>query len=148
MKRPLFWLVALAIAAALWLGLRTTPGHQIPARYRGLANPIPPTASNLTAGRRLYVLNCAFCHGFNGRGDGVPAAGLRPAPADLVGEAAGASDASLFYRVSEGERRTAMPAWQDTLSEQQRWLILLYVRHLAGQQPEDAAGNAAVPTAR
>ncbi|WP_323766694.1 cytochrome c [Marinovum sp.] len=35
-------------------------------------------------GRRLFVENCALCHGHGGAGDGPLADGLKPAPADLT----------------------------------------------------------------
>lgn len=35
-------------------------------------------------GARLFVENCALCHGVDGRGKGEIAAGLQPAPADLT----------------------------------------------------------------
>lgn len=35
-------------------------------------------------GRRLFVENCALCHGPSGRGDGPVAEGLKPPPADLT----------------------------------------------------------------
>lgn len=35
-------------------------------------------------GRRLYVENCALCHGRGGEGDGPLAEGLKPGPANLT----------------------------------------------------------------
>ena len=35
-------------------------------------------------GRRLFVENCALCHGRQGLGDGPAGAGLKPGPADLT----------------------------------------------------------------
>ncbi|MGE5590077.1 MAG: c-type cytochrome [Bacillota bacterium] len=135
MRRNLLWAAAAAVVLLLTWVIRLSLHPDIPRSYRGLSNPIPSTNPNLLTGHRLYTFNCAFCHGINGRGDGVPAAGLRPRPADLVQETMESSDARLFYRISEGERLTAMPAWKDILSEQQRWMVILYLRHLAGEPP-------------
>ncbi len=135
MMRRLLWLIAVAAVVGLAWAIRLALRPDLPARYRGLSNPVPNANSNLLTGRRLYVLNCAFCHGVGGRGDGVPAAGLSPRPADLIQEAAKSSDARLYYRISEGERLTGMPAWKDILSDQQRWMVVLYLRHLAGEPP-------------
>jgi mono/diheme cytochrome c family protein len=44
------------------------------------------------------------------------------------------SDGYLFWRVSEGGMmapfNSAMPAWKTTLSEEQRWHVISYVRLL------------------
>jgi len=36
------------------------------------------------------------------------------------------SDSYWFWRVSEGVRRSKMPAWKDTLSEEERWKAIAY----------------------
>ncbi|MGR1580269.1 c-type cytochrome [Thalassobius sp. S69A] len=36
-------------------------------------------------GQKLYVENCAMCHGLSGQGDGDLAQDMTPAPADLTG---------------------------------------------------------------
>lgn len=48
-------------------------------------------------GARLFVENCALCHGADGRGAGEIAAGLQPAPADLTRIAA--RNGGVFPRV-------------------------------------------------
>lgn len=45
----------------------------------------PASASDDELGNRTYQLQCASCHGTEGRGDGPAAAALDPKPADLTG---------------------------------------------------------------
>jgi mono/diheme cytochrome c family protein len=93
------------------------------------ANPLSPTPETLALGRRLFMQNCAFCHGPGGRGDGRAARGLQPPPTDLT--ALGVrrmSDAQLFWLISAGVPRTAMPAWRETLDEGQRWALVTFIR--------------------
>ena len=54
----------------------------------GAAEPVPPLGPLATAGERLYVRNCAVCHGRAGRGAGPFAPVMTTAPADLTGIAA------------------------------------------------------------
>lgn len=92
-------------------------------------NPIPPTISAVARGREIYIERCAVCHGDNGRGDGPAAAGLNPKPADLrVHLAAGHTDAQLFDWVSNGYPGSAMPAFRNELSDENRWNVLNFMR--------------------
>lgn len=95
------------------------------------------------AGRRIFFVRCAPCHGVRGAGDGPAAAYLDPRPRDFTtgqfkfrttrtGEFP--TDADLFRTVSQGVPGTAMPAWGDgtfQLSEKERWQAIYFVKHLA-----------------
>lgn len=108
----------------------------IPEEYAGLTNPVPATTESLARGEALYAANCASCHGDRGLGNGPAAEGLDPAPPPIAYTAQMLSDAHLFYRISEGGNEapfnSAMPAFEDTLSERERWDVINYVRSLEG----------------
>ena len=79
------------------------------------------------AGREIYTNTCIRCHGIDGKG----AAGIHlvPKPADLTSSAIqGRLDASLFKRIHDGKPNTAMGAWSATLSDDEIWDVLAYVR--------------------
>ena len=61
---------------------------------------------------------------------------LVPRPADLqVHMAPGVhKDGELFFWVSYGYPKSAMPAWAGTLTEQERWDVLNYARTLVPPQ--------------
>lgn len=94
-------------------------------------------ASPAERGQAIYLERCAVCHGPQGRGDGPEAPFLSPRPASLI--SAGSSvkpDTELLAVIANGKPRTAMPAWKDRLSEEQRRDVLAYIRSLIRFQPK------------
>lgn len=110
----------------------------IPAEYAALTNPVAEDQASFTRGATVFANNCASCHGDGGMGDGPAAGTLDPAPAPLAHTTQMMGDNYLFWRVSEGgiPFDSAMPAWKEILTEQQRWDVINYVRALgAGKVP-------------
>ena len=50
-----------------WLTQENKPWI-VPAEYKSLKNPLPPSEPNLRAARQIYVDECAQCHGERGQG--------------------------------------------------------------------------------
>ena len=95
---------------------------------------MPPDERSLAVGRDVYTTYCETCHGETGHGDGPSGLRLVPRPADLrIHTAPGVhTDGELFYWVSYGFPNSAMPAWKDILTEDQRWSVLNYARATFG----------------
>lgn len=108
----------------------------IPASYRNLTNPLPAGEKNIQEGGKLYAAHCASCHGEKGRGDGPAGTALNPPPSHIASlvRMPMATDSYLFWTISEGgtEFKTAMPPFKDTLSADDRWKIILYLRERLG----------------
>ena len=108
-----------------------------PSEYVNLANPFAGDHEAAEAGAEIYDVNCATCHGPEGKGDGPAAAGLDPQPASLADThmMEEMNDGALFWRVSEGGMmepfNSVMPAWKDTLSEDEIWQVITYIREFA-----------------
>lgn len=101
---------------------------------RERTNPIPFSAQSVARGQIVYRAECQACHGVTGAGDGPAAAGLDPRPADLrIHMAAGHSDGQLYAWISEGFAGTAMPAFKNRLSEEDRWHVINFLRTLVPQ---------------
>jgi putative copper export protein len=112
-----------------YLVLRVVLVDAYPTTY--LTNPIPPTPEAIGQGQRVFQQHCAVCHGPAGRGDGPAAAGLNPAPADLTAaHVDDHTDGDLFWWLTHGIAGTAMPPWQEQLSEPERWKVVHYIRSL------------------
>ena len=115
-------------------------GHmhtEVPEEYAGLSNPFAGDAEAITAGETIFQTNCAVCHGESGQGDGPAAEGLDPAPANLADGMMmrDLSDGYLFWRITEGGAmdpfNSTMPAWGASLSEEERWQVISYIRTLS-----------------
>ena len=115
---------------------------EAPANYQDMTNPLAGNAEAIAAGQKIYEANCVTCHGPQGEGDGPASAALDPQPASLADKAMmqDLSDGYLFWRVSEGGAmppfNSAMLAWKGTLSEEEIWQVISYVRTFSEGQPE------------
>jgi copper transport protein len=92
-----------------------------------LANPIPVTRASLERGEQIYLQNCLACHGEYGRGDGPVGRTLRPRPADLQTHTTAHTEGQLYWWITKGFPGSAMPAFEDRLSEEDRWHVLNYI---------------------
>lgn len=102
----------------------------------------PVDAQRIDAGRRVYIAQCAACHGPRGEGqpdwDRPSPAGEMPAPPhDREGHTWKHSDAMLFRIVKNGWRdpynktqRQTMPAYGQTLSANEMRDVIEYLKTL------------------
>lgn len=103
-----------------------------PTPYNGAINPLEPDAETILAGGFLYGQYCASCHGRYGMGDGVDANSLSPSPALLAFmiQMPMTVDEYLLWSVAEGGEAfgSDMPAFKDTLSRDEIWQVVTYMR--------------------
>ncbi|GAB4430228.1 MAG: hypothetical protein Kow002_18710 [Anaerolineales bacterium] len=131
MKLKLF--VFLVFAALVLAGCGTggqnsgiTVG-EVPAEYQGWENPLGGPEA-IEAGKQIYERTCAPCHGVTGKGDGPASASLVPPPVDfselypLVGED------YYYYVIREGVPGTSMVSWKSTLTDEEIYQVIAYVR--------------------
>lgn len=131
MKKVLF---AVLVLSALILGAcgggadAVATLAPVPADYAGKTNPLGADAA--TAGAEVFKTNCESCHGPQGHGDGPAGAALDPAPKNLAVLQATATDDYLYWRVNTGKEGTGMVAWKGTLTDDQIWQVISFVRTL------------------
>ena len=101
---------------------------------------LPEARPSHDRGAELYQTECASCHGNLGAGDGPTAAELDPPPADLSDflRLSNQSPLDFYRRVTIGVAGTAMPPFEDLLSEEDRWAVALYT---SGLRLPEAAGE-------
>ena len=123
-------LVVLAVVSGLGVGSRAAAeaANQPPASAAQAANPVPASAQSVARGHDLYLANCAACHGTSGAGDGLTSAGWLPGPGDLSLSVPSRTDGELAYLIASGTVATRMPAFSTTLSENDRWDLVNYLR--------------------
>ena len=102
--------------------------------YSDKTNPLPATESNVVAGKNLYQQHCASCHGESGEGDGAAGKELTRQPAKVAefSKMSYASDGYLFWMVFEGGDvlRSEMPSFSHTITDDEIWKIITYLRQL------------------
>ncbi len=97
-------------------------------------------------GGAVYIRNCQYCHGDKLDGKGPYAQGLNPVPLNFtdVGTIAQLQESFLFWRIATGGPGlpkeatpwiSSMPVWQNFLSEDEIWKVILYLYDYTGYQP-------------
>ncbi|HSB80067.1 MAG TPA: c-type cytochrome, partial [Candidatus Methylomirabilis sp.] len=117
---------------------------------QGLENPLRKDAANfrkyVAEGGVIYIRNCVYCHGDNLDGNGHFAPAFNPRPANFTdpGTIAMLQEGYLFWRIAKGGPglpkesapwNSVMPAWEDRLSQEEIWKVILYLYDETGYQP-------------
>lgn len=97
-------------------------------------NPLPDLEKAAMDGKRLFLSNCAICHGHEGLGDGPSRSTLIAQPANLtIDPVASYSDGKTFLSIRLGKivnGRITMPP-VDKMTDEQIWKTIAYLRTLA-----------------
>jgi mono/diheme cytochrome c family protein len=100
-------------------------GWDIPADKKAKNSYIKFDSNTAKEGEAIYTKNCKSCHGDIGKGNGIKT--LNPIPPDLASETTQKlTDGELIYILNVG--RNAMPNFKNTLSEEERWKVISYIR--------------------
>ena len=103
-------------------------------------------AQHVANGRRVYFENCFYCHGDNMEGAGMFAHGYDPLPANFndATTIAMLQESYLFWRIAKGAPglpsestpwASAMPAWENFLTEEEIWDVIIYLYEFTGYAP-------------
>jgi mono/diheme cytochrome c family protein len=118
----------------------TLTGLENPLRHRG------SMAEHLATGQRIYYQNCLACHGDLVDGKGHYAHGFSPAPLSFAdnGTIAQLTESYVFWRIAKGGPglpregapwSSAMPVWEDYLTEDEIWAVIIFIYDQSGWQP-------------
>ena len=115
--------------------------------YRKFEKENPEKFSELVReGGDVYIRNCQYCHGDKLDGKGPYAQGLNPIPLNFqdIGTIAQLQESYLFWRIATGGPGlpkeatpwiSSMPVWQNFLSEEEIWQVILFLYDYTGHQP-------------
>ncbi len=94
-----------------------------------LKNPWPVNADTVRRGREAYGYFCIHCHGPRADGQGTVGQSFAPLPTDLSSQRVQMqSDGQLMKKILLGSGRH--PRLYSTVSEEETWAIVRYVRSL------------------
>jgi len=137
---------ALALAGLALAGV-TFSEPAVPTVY--LSSPLPYATATVAAGAHTFAERCVACHGPYGYGDGPMAAGLAVKPADLSRQHVGFhTDGTFFWWIGHGKGERAMPAFADSLDEQQRWELVGFLHAQSDAETAQAMGPRLDPARR
>jgi mono/diheme cytochrome c family protein len=102
-------------------------------------------ATHLARGKEVYYQNCMPCHGDALDGNGHYAHGFSPRPLEFgTSTIAQLTESFVFWRVAKGGPglpsegtpwNSAMPAWEDFLTEEEIWSVIMFLYDQAGITP-------------
>jgi mono/diheme cytochrome c family protein len=96
-----------------------------------LQNPVPSSANSLWRGKRLWSIQCSSCHGVDARSETYT--GRKMGAPNLLDERFQPyTDGRIYATIVWGIR--SMPRYSYKLSEEERWDIVNYLKHLQGRE--------------
>ncbi len=107
---------------------------QAAAEAANLTSPVKGRSDAAKLGQEYYLQKCADCHGRSGKGNGWMSAmtkrdGKPLPPPNLASKMVQAnSDGELFWKITNG--KSPMPSHRVRFDDDQRWLIVAYLRTL------------------
>jgi high-affinity iron transporter len=103
----------------------------------------PSERPSAERGAAIYQQSCAGCHGADGNGQGPDASRLQPKPANFTDPAfmRGETPVDFFHVLTVGKPGSAMPAWGDALTPQERWNVVSHLWRLAHDNRQLAEGQ-------
>ncbi|MGH9470537.1 MAG: c-type cytochrome [Terriglobia bacterium] len=93
-------------------------------------NPVELTEANLIDGAKLYKIYCAACHGAPDHPEKKFGHPFYPPAPQFMEEAPDMPENQNFYTIQHGVRWTGMPAWKNTLSDQEIWKLVTFLSRM------------------
>src|SRR5215510_7793549 len=101
--------------------------------------PIQPAENNMVARAQIYKDNCAVCHGLPNQNQTAISKGMFPKPPQLF-RGHGVTDdppGETYWKTANGIRLTGMPAFKNSLNDNQLWQVSLLLAN-ADKRPPSA----------
>jgi mono/diheme cytochrome c family protein len=99
---------------------------------RSEKNPQPAIAATIAEGKEAFTHYCVACHGMDGQNTGVPFLEHMspPVPSLASMEVQNYTDGQLKWVIDYGIWPSGMPGSKGTLSDEEIWSIVVFLRHL------------------
>jgi mono/diheme cytochrome c family protein len=109
--------------------IRQLRDRSISVRAREIVAPNLEDPSMIVAGADRYSQLCIGCHLAPGMSKSDLSPGMYPQPPHLA-QGMELDSQRLFWTVKHGVKMSAMPAWGNTLSDEEIWQLVAFVRKL------------------
>jgi mono/diheme cytochrome c family protein len=90
-------------------------------------NPISLNQESIIKGNKIFVQNCASCHGDNVKGLSSEITGLQKDSPNLIQRIRNHSDGDFFWKIQNG--KDEMPSFKEDLSENDIWNVVNYIKN-------------------
>jgi len=106
--------------------------HHIFVGNKKQRNPLPDTSETRADGKEAFSHYCVACHGMDGQATGVPFADhiSPPIPSLASPEVQSYTDGQLKSILDYGIQPSGMPGSKGTLSDDELWSVVVFLRHL------------------
>ena len=106
--------------------------HRFFIGNKKMKNPLPDNPDTRADGQEAFSHYCVACHGMDGQNTGVPFADHISPPIPSLASSAVQSytDGQLKWILDYGIWPSGMPGSKGTLSDDELWSIVVYLRHL------------------
>ncbi len=139
-RRPRYRLLGVSLATlgyGAWIYHSAIFIDAYPTTY--LRPSVPYNVISVVNGAHFYQEPCATCQGVGGYGDGPNGKGFKPRPADLTAKhSADHTAGDLFWWLTHGVVKdgevTRMPGFGASLSEEERWDMINFLRALSAAE--------------
>jgi len=144
MRRILYLLGAILLAAFAWFGARQGGAQEKPAAEPQMTpedvakkNPVAPTPEGLAEAKKLFGYHCAMCHGKDGDGKGDLAVEMKLELHDWrdASSIAKVTDGEMFWIITNG--RGKMLGGGDRTTEKLRWNLVNLVHSFGKKDASD-----------
>lgn len=140
------WPLMLCVASALFAQEKeaTTPTpapYVIPEEAIKRQSPLKAGEKSFATGKRLYLMECAMCHGDDGSGKTDLAASMQLSLLDLRVPATtkDQTDGALFYIILKGKGK--MPPEEGRMKDVQIWQMVHYLRSIVKKETQSPPKN-------
>jgi mono/diheme cytochrome c family protein len=100
-----------------------------------VTNPVAADDANLVAGALLYRDHCALCHGDPIHPKAPLADSLNPPAPQFMNDKPDMPEHHNYFILQHGIRWTGMPAWKNTLKDEQLWQLVTLLSHMQSLPP-------------
>lgn len=116
----------------------TAAKHRVLIGNKSEKNPVATTQVSIAEGKEAFSHYCVACHGMDGQNTGVPFVNhiSPPIPQLDSKDVQSYTDGQLKWVIDNGIWPSGMPGSKGTLSDEEIWSIVVFLRHLppAGSQ--------------